>query len=116
MSRETSCPSPEALADTNLTDDATAFEEFDFTSDQMLNDIFPGVEAESDDPLLEALTLPSLDGLSHDHSFGGDASVNVGTPPDPMTCKSTYSYTTPFSVMISSQFCPITSINFSKVL
>ena len=74
-------------------DDAMAFGEFDFMSDQILNDLLPGLDAETDNPLLDALTLPPLDGLSHDYSLQGESSPHAGTPPDFMTCKSIYLYT-----------------------
>ncbi|KAK3167453.1 hypothetical protein OEA41_010580 [Lepraria neglecta] len=85
ISRKTSCPSPQGLADTSLMDDAMAFGGFDFMSDQMLNDLLPSLDAETDNPLLDALTLPPLDGLSHDYSLPGESSPHAGTPPDFMT-------------------------------
>ena len=73
-------------------DDTVASGDFDFMSDQILEDIIPGLDAGTAIPL-DTLAFPPLDGLSDNSSIHGDASLDVGTPLDYMACKSIYQYT-----------------------
>lgn len=73
-------------------DDTVASGDFDFMSDQILEDIIPGLDAGMASPL-DILAFPPLDGLSDNSSIHGEASLDAGTPLDCMACTSIYQYT-----------------------